>query len=107
MDKDAVGTLLRSQSGQNLANELGIVVYKEISSKSGEINVALESIMKVLLEPKKALKKEQINRAQELDSGSNFLGFFNPATNDESSSASTIVFLLAIASAAVGAFVYW
>jgi hypothetical protein len=47
-------------SGHALASDLGINVYKEISSKNGEITEALESIMLTVMEPKRGLSKERI-----------------------------------------------
>lgn len=59
-------------SGQTLASELGIQIYKEISSKNGEISEALESIMLTVLEPKRGLSQDKLKQAQELDNGSDF-----------------------------------
>jgi hypothetical protein len=53
----------RSMAGQNLANDLGIQIYKETSSKKGEINEAIESIMLVAAEPKRGLSKEKVKLA--------------------------------------------
>ena len=50
----------RQMSGQTLASDLGINVYKEISSKTGEISEALESIMLTVMEPKRALSKDRV-----------------------------------------------
>ena len=43
-----------------MANDLGINIYKEISSKNGEISEALESIMLTVIEPRRALNKEKV-----------------------------------------------
>lgn len=74
MDKDGVGTLQRSERGAQLATELGLACYKEVSAKDGNIDDVIESLIKVVHEPKKALSKEKVKQAVEADSGHNFLG---------------------------------
>ena len=66
----------RNMSGQTLASEMGIKVYKEISSKNGEINEALESIMMTVLEPRQGLSKEKLKQAEALDTNTDFFGMF-------------------------------
>lgn len=103
MDPDGVGTLQRSETGQRLASELSISQYKEISAKT-EISDTIESIMKVLAEPKKALSKDKLKQALEMDSGHTLLNMFNGgATSDDDQSQTTIVIVLGfLASAAFG-----
>ena len=58
----------RNMSGQTLAQDLGISQYKEISSKTGHINDVVESIMLTIGEPRRALPKDKIRTAHEVDS---------------------------------------
>lgn len=64
-----------------MASDLGINIYKEISSKSGEISEALESILLTVMEPKRALSKEKVKQALEIGNGSDFFGFLTQDTH--------------------------
>ena len=57
----------RNMSGQTLAQDLGISQYKEISSKTGHINDVVESIMLTIAEPRRALPKDKIRTAHDVD----------------------------------------
>lgn len=55
MDRDGVGTLLRSNLGQQLAQELGLGCYLEVSTDPEMVDLAIGSISKVVHEPRRAL----------------------------------------------------
>jgi protein-disulfide isomerase len=97
----------RSIAGQNLANDLGIEIYKEFSCKNGEINEVIESILLTAVEPKRGLSKEKVKLALEIDNSSDFFGMFKANGNDGHSISMTAVTLIATAGIAIASLAFY
>lgn len=55
----------RSMLGQQLASELRIKIYKEVSAGPNEISETIDSIMMAVHEPRIALSDDQIQNAHD------------------------------------------
>jgi len=66
----------RSMLGQNLANELGIKIYKEMSASVNDISEAIDTIMLTCAEPSRGLTEAAISAAKQEDSESGFYSLF-------------------------------